>query len=858
MYSLTWIVDFRETRNIKEVVRFFTSPVFKYTPVSELSGLIDFESVESIKAYFDEQKYKPLLNRYWGGEESFATGKFNLIVLADSAEIYFASLFTYFLKKSNDFLLNIGLSANYYIKTYLISFWEHAWNNTEVESKTSALLELTLFQNAGSLARPFDLVFVYKNTNEGILNYGKYWQGDDVAFHQSRSLQLISYLSSVGTDTMLNEDNVIWSRSCGGLLIYYDIENVYEIKSKRIADVLLSSFIESDHIKWSLSEKSKISDSLKLLSVSNLFTSLSANHNNQATATHLDTRDAWNWFSLKKLSSFFETILSSIVFFAKSARINFQKAEYSRYRKKIDENFKKLLSGTQIPDPEVIFDKIFSDQLFSLKAYEKAVKEMIDAVIALKSDHMDRYRAGYGFGQGSFIAFPMDDTVKKEYEFIESSFRNVDDLKLNEEEQNYFAKLKYEAERVPHPAALLFKTFALSTVVVMLAFIPLTTLLGAGSLNLALTYLILLFLFALPFYFSWNHYGASFRRIKAINNEFTALYLYTHSRRITSHLFNRLDGFYDDYLIKCNQLLDHIEAKKKFLKILPTVDVVATNQFSAYAVRSATDVLDKMPNLNIDLFGNDKLNTADIGRSEDINYELFDNLIQNTDLTLQKLLDQGAPLLQQEIKKLLKNSNGNFLSVADLLFNGRDNIRPIVKKELLDAVPSFSSIKEQETLRYEILYHATESSAVKENMSLFFQPLTHQIQYRATPDYFTHQLNILAITYPHFNLLTLFKLNLRESFYDSLMEYYKSNRSRLNTILTLVYNDIIQNIKAMLELKLTDPQMVPKSYQACFNGFDQKFEEEKFLNKRAPLFDEFMSYNTDIIEGKIGDLLTKQ
>lgn len=858
MYSLTWIVDFRESRNIKEVIPFLKSSVFKYTPVSELKELIDFGSIDSIKAYFEKQQYKPLLNRYWDGEESFSTGKFNLIVLADSADTYTASLFTYFLKKSkDDFLLNIGLGAKYYLKTYLISFWEHAWDSAEVESKTTALLELTLLQNAGSLGRPFDLVFVYKNTNEGILNYGKYWQGNDVEFHQSRSLQLISYLSSVGAKTLLNEDNGNWSRSCGGLLIYYDIDKVYSMKSKRIADVLFNSFISSNHSKWALSDKTKISDFLKDLSVSNLFKTLSAYNPDQATATHFDTRDAWNWFSLKKLATFFETILSSFVVYAKSARIKFQKTEYAFFRKKIDESYKKLLSDTEIPDPEIVFDRIFSDQLFSLRAYEQGVREMIDDVTALKSENVDRYRAGYGFGKGSFVAFPMDEVVKKKYDFIESNFRTVDDLKLNAEEQNYFAKLKDEAERVPHPAALLFKTFSLSTLIVMLAFIPLTNLLGNETLQVIISYSILTLLFVLPFYFSWTNYSECFKRIKAINNELIALYLYTHSKRIATHLFNRIDCFYDDYLIKCNQLLDRIDAKKKFLYAGLAIEVEETEQFSAYAVRSATDLLDKMPDLDMDLFGNSKLNTADIGKSEETTYELFENLIETIQVTLKQLLDQGAPLLQQEVKKLLKNSNSSFLSIADLLFSDRDTIKPTVCKDLLDVIPSFSSIPSQETIQYEILYHTTQSTSVKEHMFTFFRPITGQIDVddRSTPEYFNNQMNILAITLPRFNIQTLFKLNLRETFYDCVMKYYQSNRPRFHSILSLTYDDIIRNLSG--ELKLTDPQIVHNSFKACYSGFDLKFEEEKFLNKRAPLFEEFMNYNTEIIESKIGDLLTK-
>ena len=137
---LTWVVNFSKNDYLKDDVLFLSDPWIKYSYFTDIFDEPKDSNYDYISDYFKNETYKNLLHRVWGVYE--ISNKFNLIIISDKENVFLASLFAIEFKKSDDFLIKIGLPSSCYKKSYMVSFWEHAWSNKEYEKNIFGLFEL--------------------------------------------------------------------------------------------------------------------------------------------------------------------------------------------------------------------------------------------------------------------------------------------------------------------------------------------------------------------------------------------------------------------------------------------------------------------------------------------------------------------------------------------------------------------------------------------------------------------------------------------------------------------------------------------------------------------------------------------
>lgn len=863
-YSITWVVNFSKEDYLKNNLDFLNNNWCKYTSANEIFSDLDRTNIASISDFFVNKSYKNLLHRFWNNNEQLNFDKFNLVVISDRENLFFASLFSYEFKKNKDLLVDIGLTANYFKNNYLIGFWEHSWSNIDYENNLNALYELSLFQNSIPLNRPFDMAFFYKNTNEGISNFGKYWESNDENFHASRCVHLILHLSTAKANSTINKDIERWCRSFGGLLIYNDSENIYEIQSSLTLKALLSALSKEEKGNWAIDySKNKLDQVTAGFDSKNIFQEITSKSNTAETTEAPDFQDAWNWFSLNKLKFFFENILSYLLFNLKLNKIKFIEKTYKSLKDNIDNNLNNVLSesgSNKIISPEQIFDDYFKNKPFSMGALRSGVKDLM-SIIESKRDELTRfYFSGYEIDGNIFLPFGLDENSKKEFDAISLQFKEQDDLKIIESEIQILDSFEKSSSLIPHPVSLLLKTFALSTVLVMLAFIPLKNLFDTTFVGYFSFYSILTILFIVPFIWFWNKYNKSIKELRDQIVKYEALLKYILLRRINQYIYRKVDNYFESYISKCSIYLSKIES---FIKksIINNNDSIIDNKLNSrplFSVKPLSELVDEMPELKItideDGFG---IKVSELEKSYENIYKFFSTMVHKNDITLSEILNNDNSVILKNISDNIQNTEGNTNHISQILFGSKINIKQEKLKELLDVIPPFNGISNEDIFNIESYSSFNGDKNIIENLSNFISPLNIlNFKDHSDLDVVSKELNIVSFNSPLHGLKTLFSLNITNSYYEISKSYFNNNKERLDLIFDILYEDIVKFYGESLPEKFIDNQISELSFRQCNRGFDGGFDED-FENIKITFSKNFKEYNEGFINKKISKFLNK-
>jgi hypothetical protein len=858
-HTITWVVNFSHDGSLGEKMNFFEDSTWiKYSNGFQiLDQTFDSEINESVPGFFNDKIKYSFLDRFWADGTNFNSEKFCLIVIANRENTFIASRFAAEFKKSNGFLTDIGLPANSFKKSYLISFWEHSWSNTDYEKNIFGLYELSLFQNSTPISsRPFDSVFFYKNTNEGIGTFGNYYETNDVNFHSSSIFQLISYLSIAKKDSLVKDDLEKWARSFGGLLIYNDTEQINKINAEKISKLIFESIVKKDQGIWSIDYHTKKLDShTNDLDCSKIFQNVTSTVSSTQEVEPLNFQNAWDWFGLEKLKEFFEKYISGVVFKTKEIKLNFVKKSYKEIKNKIDENLRKMQSEPDslgISSPKQIFNSYFKHKPFSIESLRVGLGELINLIEAKRNGLLNFYSNGFKINDSAFFPFGLDEKSKIELDVLIQEFNGRDDFALIEAEKKTLNSINEACSTLPHPLSILSKNFILGTLLVMMAYVPVMSFLDSSFLVKILGYSMLSLLFIFPAVLGWYKYGNALRKISSERLKYEVLVKHNLSRRVNAYLFRKIDDFFDTYLKSCASFLSEIEGFQKFQTPQPSQEI-EQNKDEFISIKPLSSIINEIPEVLVSIEPDgEKLKISELLVSDENVFKFYKNIVFECDLDLEKLLQGGLNELEKGVSRNMNNTIENSTNVATVIFGSKLNLKQGIAQSLLDVIPPYNGT--EDFIKIEVIY-ASPLISVTDEIKNFLSPINvSNYADLSKPDDNPNELYIVSFNIPKQGVKSLFSLNLKDSFYDTTQNYFEKNKSRLAIILDFSYSNIVKYYGETLPDKFLDSKIRDSSLRHLLTSFDGGFDEN-FNNERVKFSKEFKEYNIEIIESKISEYL---
>jgi hypothetical protein len=856
-HALTWVVNFSKNDDLRDNITFFGDTWIKYSNGYEMLGELDSTINKTLVDYFDGKEYTSILHRFWDSAVNFNSEKFNLIVIADRDSLFLSAQFAIEFKRSRNFLVDIGLPANSFKNSFLISFWEHSWSNSDYEKSAFGLYELSLYQNSIPIHRPFDSVYFYKNTNEGLNSYGKYYETNDIVFHSSRILQLISYLSIASQSSSVNDNVEKWARSFGGLLIYNDTEQIYKINAEKISAIIFDSILKKEQGSWAIDFYSnKLESHTNDFDCTKIFHKITASAYSTQDVIPLNYQNAWDWFSLKNLKLFFEDFIGGILFKTKQVKLSFVEKSYKEVKDKIDENLRKIKSQPDalgIASPQSIFNSYFKQKPYSIAALRLGLGELIKLVQEKRNGLLNFYNAGYKINEEVFFPFGLDEESKKELDVLIHDFNGRDDLALIESEKAALNSINEVSASLPHPISILSKNFILGTLFVMMAYVPLMSLFDS-LLGKVIGYSILSLLFILPTVLGWYKYRNALRKISTQRLKYEVLVKYNLSRRVNTYLFRKIDDFFDSYLKSCASFLSDIESFQKN-EIPQEFETLHQEENTYFSIKPLSSVVNKIPEVlvSIDTDGSN-LKISELLNSEEYIFKFYRNLVEENELNIEKILVGGYNELNTVVEKNMTRTKGNSSNIANVVFGSKLNLRQEIIHDLLNAIPPYNGTEDY--IKWEV-YYASPDVSVKDEIRNFLSPIaTSNVSDLSQPEVNPNELYITSFNIPESGVKTLFSLNLKESFYDISQEYYHKHKDRLDSILDFSYGNIVKFYGETLAGKYTDNKIKESSFKHLLTSFEGGYDA-KFDNEKVKFSKEFKDYNIDIIEYKISGYLNE-
>ena len=859
---LTWVVNFSKNDYLKDDVLFLSDPWIKYSYFTDIFDEPKDSNYDYISDYFKNETYKNLLHRFWGVYE--ISNKFNLIIISDKENVFLASLFAIEFKKSDDFLIKIGLPSSCYKKSYMVSFWEHAWSNKEYEKNIFGLFELTLLQNTTPLTRPFDNVFFYKNSNEGKSKYGKYYDTNDAKFHASRCLQMISYLSIFNSDSCINKNSEQWARSFGGLILFNDSGRIYQLNAENISSLIFDSIQNNENNVWSIDYyQNQLDNYTKHFECVNIFREITLNSTVDQKTEAIHYENAWDWFNLKKLQLFFGEIIKSLLFKTKEIKLTIIQESFKTIRNKVDENLKKMDSNPNhlvISSPEQIFDSYFKQKPFSIAALKIGMDELVKIVEKKRSGLFSFYSSGFKINEDIFYPFGVDEKSKKELEFITVEFQKNGDFKLIEDEKTALISLEKAASSIPHPVSLILKSFILGTLLALLVFIPLTMVINhdASFYEGVIFYSILSLLFSSPFLINFLSYRNALVKVKNLRFTYEILVKFNLTRRVNNYLFKKIDTFFDSYLKKCSQYQDKIDAFIQKINSKAEIKLSHQNNIqSLVSIIPLSEIVNEIPKVFISLETNSPgILVSELNNSEENQFKLFKKVIIDSDLTLGDILSDGQSVLSKSIYDNILNTIDNSTNVTSAIFGANLNIKNEAINGLLNVIPPSNGINNEDSLNIEISYVKSHEINV-ESIEKFVSPLSISTYNDLSEnDGNIERIHIVSFNQPRGGIKSLFSLSITKSFYEVSKDYSEKYKERLDYILNFIYDNAVKYFGETLPEKFLDNNIIELSFNYCLKSFDGGFDED-FNNPKINFSKSFKEYNHEIIQKKLNIYIKK-
>lgn len=855
-HALTWVVNFSKN-DLRDKITFFGDTWIKYSNGYEMLGELDSTINKTVVDYFDGKEYTRILHRFWDSAANFNSEKFNLIVIPDQDSLFLSAQFAIEFKRSRNFLVDIGLPANSFKNSFLISFWEHSWSNSDYEKYAFGLYELSLYQNSIPIYRPFDSVYFYKNTNEGLNSYGKYYETTDTVFHASRILHLISYLSIASQGSSLKDNVEKWAKSFGGLLIYNDSEQIYKINAQKLSALIFDSILKKEQGAWAIDFYSnKLESHTNDFDCTKIFQKITATAYSTQDVTPLNFQNAWDWFSLKNLKLFFEDFIYGILFRTKQVKLSFVEKSYKEVKDKIDDNLRKMQSEPDalgIASPQSIFNSYFKQKPFSIEALRLGLGELIRLIQEKRNGLLHLYNSGFKIKEDVFFPFGLDEESKKELDVLIHDFNGKSDLALIESEKAVLNSINEDSASLPHPTSILSKNFILGTILAMMAYVPLMSFFDS-ILGKVIGYSILSLLFIFPMVLGWYNYRNALRKISAQRLKYEVLVKYNLSRRINTYLFRKIDDFFDSYLKSCASFLSEIESFQEN-KIPQEFEILHLKENTYFSIKPLSSVVKKIPEVlvSIDTDGSN-LKISELLNSEENIFKFYRNLVEENELNIEKILVGGYNEFNRVVEKNMTKTKGNSSNVAHVVFGSKLNLRQEIIHDLLNVIPPYNGTEDY--IKWEVYYSSPEVS-VKDEIKNFLSPIaTSNVSDLSQSDVNPNELYITSLNIPERGVKTLFSLNLKDSFYDISQAYYDKHKDRLDSILDFSYGNIVKFYGETLAGKFTDNNIKESSFKRLLTSFEGGYDVN-FDNEKVKFSKEFKEYNIDIIENKISGYLNE-
>ena len=832
--DVTWVIDFRVGKeNIVEYDSILSPNWCKIHHINELiSG--DFTE-EKIKLYFDNYSYRDQIRDFWNDTVVKNPKKVNICIIADDTNIYDASLFSFYLKSNSLLFFNqIGLPPNSSLSCNLISYWDSSWSKEEESGKINNLYSLNLIQNIPDIKkRPFDFVYIFKDINSGIELFEYRNRNATKGYFNSKICALICHISNINQELIKKNDNLNrWCLSFGASLIYLDTETLYHKTAKELTNLVLTELISQENKPWEIAEDKPLNEKIKSLEFIEVFNSIkfqsSPQNNSNNSFYNIDLSVIWDWVGLSKLKNFFQNTLSQILFKFKESKVDYLFDTYNDMRSEIECNYLKVIDykNSNIKTPQIIFEEYFSFKPFSFQTYRLGIDNLIKQVETQKKENAENHKRFYSnsAGEEGYCPCSMNPEVKQKYLEICNELNNKEGLLLNEKVENLLLKIKEKAENIPHPVSLLLKMFFLSTVIVLLSYIPLLNLFTNKQW---LVYSLLGLLFIMPFGLMWNNFKNKSKALNDLLCEYEAVSKYYITRKLIDLIYRNIKAVYDDYINKCKT-----ELKKNELKIKEANDYLKLNyeNTSKYpdnlSVRSATSIAEIIPPIRISIDGN-HFETKDLkGNSEKI-YLYFKQTVTSSKTGLNDLLTNKIEEFNNKIINQLKNSSENISSSSDLLFT-KDGVN--IKKEdrdlLLNLLPPFNNgLSNIDSLSREVLLDSYRNDDNKLITDVFSESInTSVVRYNSNNDseITSGSISVLNINQPTNNVFGLFSTSLggnKSSFVEITEKFEKDCKDNFTNFLDkAIYETIVCN-----NIDTTDKR--EEVFSIVMKGFDLNFDE---------------------------------
>ena len=708
-FNLAWVVDFRKESLLENLFGSFQTE--NWCNVSSFSDLIPSlqdVSEKEIEAYFVEQKYIESLD--WSFSRS--PKGINVFVIADDDQIMNACLFAYHLKNNYQKFLNANkLPQNTEFSCNLISYWDFFWSKTQEDKRLNNLYALNFFQNINSIQRrPFNFAFIFKDINPGLESFEYRHQNENREYFDSKITSLIFFICYEKQSIIKKLNTDKWCISFGSSFTYFDTSVFYAQTSKELSNLILKDLISEELEPWHLIEDKPLKEKLHSLEVNNVFNSIKY-QSAQATAStksfyYLDLTPLWDWFGLPRLKKFFNDELSQMLFLLKKGKVEFLFESYNEMRSMVEINYRKFIDfkNNNIKTPDSIFEEYYQLKPFSFQAYRVGLEKLNKQIKDLKEENRTSFKKLYPDSKTSEPYNPcsMNPDVSKIYKDFSEELNDKDGLTLQTTVENQLLKIKEKSENIPQPLSLLVKTVFMSTLLVLMAYIPLTRVFNQ---QLWVVYTLLTILFIVPFAFTWNRFKASVRELYHLSCEFEALSKYYITRKLAEKLYRTIEDVYDEYQNLCQQELSKIETKIKDIEeYLKLPHKSETSYPDKLSIRSATSIAEKTPPVQITIDGN-HFKTKDLqGNSEKL-YQYFKQTISISKTTLSDIINNKLERFDNIIIEQLKSYSDNISSASDLLFPSPGvNIEKNVKAEMLNLLsPCNNGDKSIDDIKMEII-----------------------------------------------------------------------------------------------------------------------------------------------------------
>ena len=318
----------------------------------------------------------------------------------------------------------------------------------------------------------------------------------------------------------------------------------------------------------------------------------------------------------------------------------------------------------------------------------------------------------------------------------------------------------------------------------------------------------------------------------------------------------KVDNFFEKYLNLCSKYKDEIEEFYK--NNVNEISEFQNKVISNYTIKPTSEVINSLPIIKITLDkDNQSVVASELVNSNENIYRLFNYIVTKNEINLSDLIKNGKKIIPDEIFLNISSTDGNNNNISDILFSPNVNLKQEIIKEIIDVIPPFNGIINDEYLEI-IVNHSSNSDVVKSNLKNFLSPLNISYYFdESISGGVSNDLNIVAFNRPSQGLKTIFSLNINESFYDISKRYFEHNENKFKVIIDKIYDNVIDYNAGILPDKYFSVDLPEKSFQYIFRGFDGKFEDD-FNNIKLEFSNKFRDYNFDLIKNKIAIIINNK